>query len=90
MVLDAISYDWKSLIIFLDAIGKRGGPGIGLFRTGVRTGGRVNTSIPQATKKTLYNRWDTKIKMLDRDKDGKNTNLKALKLDRRFIKDWIS
>jgi hypothetical protein len=41
-------------------------------------------------KKSLYNRWDTRIKMLNTDKDGKDTNLKALKLARRFIKDWIS
>jgi hypothetical protein len=41
-------------------------------------------------KKSLYNRWDTRIKMLNTDKDGKDTNLKALKLVWRFIKDWIS
>jgi hypothetical protein len=38
-------------------------------------------------KKTLYNRWGTRIKILNTDKDGKDTNLKALKLVRRFIKD---
>jgi hypothetical protein len=41
----------------------------------------------QPPKKSSYNRWDTRIKMLDIDKDGKDTNLKALKLVRRFIKD---
>jgi hypothetical protein len=46
-----------------------------------------DTSIPQATKKSLYNRWDARIKVLNTDKDGKDTNLKALKLVRRFIKD---
>jgi hypothetical protein len=45
---------------------------------------------PKPPKKSLYNRWDTRIKMLNTDKDGKDTNLKALKLVRRFIKDWIS
>jgi hypothetical protein len=45
---------------------------------------------PSHQKKSLYNRWDTRIKMLDTDKDGKDTNLKALKLVRKFIKDWIS
>jgi hypothetical protein len=33
------------------------------------------------------NRWDTRIKMLNTDKDGKDTNLKALKLVQRFIED---
>jgi hypothetical protein len=42
---------------------------------------------PKPPKKTLYNRWDTRIQMLNTDKDGKDTNLKALKLVRRFIKD---
>jgi hypothetical protein len=43
--------------------------------------------IPSHQKKSLYNRWDTRIKMLNTDKDGKDTNLKVLKLVRRFIKD---
>jgi hypothetical protein len=42
---------------------------------------------PKPPKKSLYNRWDTRIKMLNTDKDGKDINLKALKLVRRFIKD---
>jgi hypothetical protein len=45
---------------------------------------------PKPPKKSLCNRWDTRIKMLNTDNDGKDTNLKALKLVRRFIKDWIS
>jgi hypothetical protein len=42
---------------------------------------------PKPPKKSLYNRWDTRIKMLYTDKDVEDTNLKALKLVRRFIKD---
>jgi hypothetical protein len=42
---------------------------------------------PKPPKKSLYNPWDTRIKMLNADKDGKDTNLKALKLVLRFIKD---
>jgi hypothetical protein len=42
------------------------------------------------TEKSLYSRWATRIKMLNTNKDGKDTSLKALKLVRRFIKDWIS
>jgi hypothetical protein len=45
---------------------------------------------PKPPKKSLYNRWDTRIKMLNTDKDGKDTNLKAPKLVQSFIKDWIS
>jgi hypothetical protein len=35
---------------------------------------------PKPPKRSLYNRWDTRIKMLNTDKDGKDINLKALKL----------
>jgi hypothetical protein len=42
---------------------------------------------PKPPKKSFYNRWYARIKMLNTDKDGKDTNLKALKLVRRFIKD---
>jgi hypothetical protein len=44
MVWGAISYNWKSPLIFFGWYREAWGSGIGLFITGVRTGGRTRFS----------------------------------------------